>query len=485
MKNRLFTLAFAILSCSAAFAQTQQIQIEFENTSTLNYFFWGDFDNTERTLLETNSDLFLKRKDLADDFLRNVNPLNNNSNLRVDTLSQSALAQAVSNVLFGGCVNISNLTITAPGYSLGYFVDSLNALGGLDSGLVMTTGTVLNAVGPNNSASASEYLNANGDSLLTSVCGWTTYDACVIEFDFTPLADTIIGCEFVFASEEYPEFVNSNFNDIFGFYISGPNPAGGNYNLQNIAIVPGTSDPIAINSVNAGMNANYYVDNTNGVVWQYDGMTTPIALNAPVVPGQLYHFKIAIADAGDGAFDSAVFLKGGSFLGNQPLPVAKFGFTDIGGNTVQFTNQSGGTKFYNWDFGDGSTSTLENPTHTYAQPGVYNVKLNGSNYCYVNDTTQTISVSSPTGLNEQLNQAGIFIADKGNGIFELGMNAINGTKVNLTIMNYAGQVLQQNSHVVNGFFKHEINLENLAQGVYLLRLDDGKNNHVIKLLKNN
>ncbi|MEM7038021.1 MAG: choice-of-anchor L domain-containing protein, partial [Bacteroidota bacterium] len=126
----------------------------------------------------------------------------------------------------------------------------------------------------------------------------------------------------VFGSEEYDEYVCATFNDVFAFFISGPGIVG----QQNIALVPGTTTPVAINTVNVGMpgqfgsagpgcittNSQYYFQNNAAVTTvQYDGFTTSLVAKSAVMPCSTYHIKLAIADAGDGALDSGVFLEEG------------------------------------------------------------------------------------------------------------------------------------------------------------------------------
>ncbi|MDP0953449.1 choice-of-anchor L domain-containing protein, partial [Klebsiella pneumoniae] len=79
----------------------------------------------------------------------------------------------------------------------------------------------------------------------------TTNDAAVLQFDFIPLGDTL-KFDYVFASEEYNVYVGGGVNDVFAFLLSGPNPAGGNYVDANLALLPGTTTPVSINTVNNG-----------------------------------------------------------------------------------------------------------------------------------------------------------------------------------------------------------------------------------------
>jgi len=150
---------------------------------------------------------------------------------------------------------------------------------------------------------------------------------------------------YIFASEEYNEYVCGSVNDAFGFFLSGPGLMGPyTNNAVNLATIPnptidGAFIPVTINSVNNGnvgangtlsncvqvsaqwnLNTDYYVDNANNsdpTSTQFDGFTITLVASAAVQCGQTYHIKIAIADAGDTAFDSAVFLEGGSFASNS------------------------------------------------------------------------------------------------------------------------------------------------------------------------
>jgi hypothetical protein len=150
--------------------------------------------------------------------------------------------QLVQNVLLGGGVTANNISFngTANGSSpqIGYFYGSSNI--GMTTGIVMSTGNAIDAEGPNDLSGTSSDLLLGGDATLDGlVPGQTTHDAAVLEFDFIPLSDTL-SFRYVFASEEYMEWANSNFNDVFGFFISGPGISG----VQNIALIPGTEPPL-------------------------------------------------------------------------------------------------------------------------------------------------------------------------------------------------------------------------------------------------
>lgn len=232
--------------------------------------------------------------------------------------------QLVQNVLLGGGVSVSNVTFTGGAEMRGRFEGTSNL--GIDTGLILATGDIAVAIGPNNSGSESDGGGVAGDAQLDALVGSTTNDAAVLEFDFVPSSDTI-RFFYVFGSEEYAEYVCSDFNDVFAFFLSGPNPTGGNYNNYNMARIPGTNIPVAINSINPGVAGIYgdptsctslaysslYTDNTSGTTIEYDGFTDVLEASANVVACSTYHIKIAIADVTDGAFDSGVFIKAKSF----------------------------------------------------------------------------------------------------------------------------------------------------------------------------
>lgn len=254
------------------------------------------------------------------------------SKAQLTTSTTMTPAQLVQNVLLGSGIVATNITFSGTADARGTFNGASSNIG-LSSGVILATGDVSAAVGPNNAGglSVGGSGNISNDIELNAISTNTLYDAAILEFDFTPTSDTI-KFRYVFGSEEYMEFANSNFNDVFGFFITGPNPLGGNYNGQNIAQIPGTGTVVSINNVNALNNAAYYFDNENpaGATVQYDGFTVPLTASAFVQCGSSYHIKIAIADAGDGSWDSGVFLEEGSFSSTGNVFITTN--TDFGGN---------------------------------------------------------------------------------------------------------------------------------------------------------
>lgn len=221
--------------------------------------------------------------------------------------------QLVEDVLVGGGVEVSNFQSSGAAQARGYF-DGSNSNIGLSSGIVISTGRVDDAPGPNGtpiSDTGTEFSGA-GDLELTAISGIPTFDAAIVEFDFIPSSDTI-QFNYVFASNEYMLYVGTGVNDVFAFLISGPGIVG----EQNVALIPGSTTPVTIDNVNAnaGSNPQFYIDNENppGSTIEYNGFTQVFTATAVLTPCETYHIRLAIADAGDESFDSAVFLEAGSF----------------------------------------------------------------------------------------------------------------------------------------------------------------------------
>lgn len=253
----------------------------------------------------------------------------------------------VQNVLLGDfCMDVSNVNAPGAPISYGVFFDGEFSVV-IETGIILSSGSIYNAEGPNDATGTSTNTNGPGDPDLQLVSGTNMHDCAVLEFDFTPDQDSV-RFNYVFASEEYCDYVGSPFNDAFGFFLSGPGIAGPyTNNAINLARLP-DGTPVSINTVNFTTNGMYYVDNTptnspqSGgctpeeiannpkaqLELEYDGFTVPLVAESPVIPCSTYHIKLAVGDGTDHIFDSAVFIEKNSFIsGTSETLVTEVGYT--------------------------------------------------------------------------------------------------------------------------------------------------------------
>lgn len=262
--------------------------------------------------------------------------------------------QVVEDILLGTGVQAFNITYSGDLNQVGSF--DCNGCGvGINSGVILSSGNVMVAEGPNDQTAATEGGGNGGtnDIDLDVLSTFGTNDAAILEFDFITTGDSV-KFNYVFGSEEYNEYVCGSVNDAFGFFLSGPGIAGPfTDNAINLAEVPGTNIPVTINTVNNGtpgtsgfvdnciavspdwdQNTEYYIDNDPNPdpnTIQFDGHTVVLTAAAEVICGETYHIKIAIADGGDTSFDSGVFLQESSFTSSEVsvnLVIADIGVND-------------------------------------------------------------------------------------------------------------------------------------------------------------
>ncbi|HYW78007.1 MAG TPA: choice-of-anchor L domain-containing protein, partial [Thermoguttaceae bacterium] len=232
-------------------------------------------------------------------------------------------ANALINKIVGPGITVSpGATLTGGPLSAGFWSDGVN------EGILLTTGDVYFAEPPNNDDGflSSGYASLSGDTDLDAIIpNGPTTDCTSLEFEFESAGGDLF-FEFVFASEEYNEFVDGIFNDAFAFFLDG----------QNIALIPGTNTPVSIDTVNLGVNAGYYNNNDDGTYGSligYDGFTDVLTAEAlGLVPGK-HTIKMVISDVFDEIYDSGVFIKAGTFSDERPeTEVQNWSVTPIGGD---------------------------------------------------------------------------------------------------------------------------------------------------------
>lgn len=279
----------------------------------------------------------------------------------------------VKNILVGKGMAVENVKLTGRKHGICYFYMDSNILG-MKSGILLSTGNVFDICRPNSAPGTSGYVTESGrkyksDKDLNVVCRGRTYDVMALEFDFIPFHNHMT-FRFVFASEEYREYVGSRFNDVFAFFVNGDS-----IRKRNLAVIPGTKTPITVNTVNHTSNRDYFINNDYFLNYgvqkdvnfkpnlpymklmfykifkkreqnkegffsmagqkrklnsnlvnnlEYDGFTKVITASIFIRPYKKYHMKIAIGDVGDMIFDSGVFLEALSFSSEKDSTIKRF-----------------------------------------------------------------------------------------------------------------------------------------------------------------
>jgi hypothetical protein len=296
----------------------------------INTIIWGNMGDTAGAQFALRSGLpIAPTPSTANVSYSVIGPPSNSAQAAIEpapvlTIDVNNNANALANTILGpGIELVGNATYMGADAASGLFRGGLAAGIGIESGIIMTCGLATNALPPNNNNAITFDNGMPGDADLLAVLqaadpeatNLTTNNAAVLEFTFTSSGGNLF-FNFVFASEEYFEFVNSQFNDIFAFFLDG----------TNIALIPGATRPVSINNVNGGnpigtdaSNPQLYKSNDpcqpGGAPFtiQYDGFTNVFTARALNAGSGTHTIKIALADAGDSALDSAVFIEAGSF----------------------------------------------------------------------------------------------------------------------------------------------------------------------------
>jgi gliding motility-associated-like protein len=316
-------------------------------------------------------------------------------NIRVDGTTYTP-QQLVEDILINSTC-IDNVVVTnfvggnfgTSDTSYGYF-EANGSTFPFQSGIVLSTGKIINTQGPNSSLSDDDAAGWSGDNDLETVLNEpNTLNATILEFDFTSVASQV-SFRYIFASEEYQEN-NANtcrFSDLFGFLIR---PAGSTQ-YTNIAVVPNTQTPIKVTTVHpeipGGCNAinEFYFESFNGPAApiNLDGQTKVLTATADVIPNETYHVKLVIADEQNFRFDSAVFLEAGSFqlstnLGPNLLTSA--GNALCFNDTYQLDASQTNADSFKWFKNEVELTGETSPTILIDAPGVYNVEVILTNGC--------------------------------------------------------------------------------------------------------
>ena len=262
------------------------------------------------------------------------------ANCQITITQDMTPEQYVNDILLGEGVTASNIQFTGDYLQLGHITEGSEIP--IENGLILSSALATNPmtceldqadilmnavdVEPDLLTVANSVPPLIGQSFSVS----SVNDVCILEFDFEASGDSI-SFNYIFRSDEYLAWVNSSYNDIFAFFLSGPgitgpfaSPAGFPDGAINIAQVPNSDPelPITISSVNNVTNPEYYIDNPNNEFICINGYTQIFTASSQVQCGETYHIKLAIADGSDDYLESFVILQEGSFESNNDIDLS-------------------------------------------------------------------------------------------------------------------------------------------------------------------
>jgi hypothetical protein len=426
------------------------------------------------------------------------------------TINAGATAASLATSIKGNGITITNPVKFSPNAYTGTFSNGNKTNIGITSGIILSTGVAaaINGVASNNANTNS---SGAGYSLLDPLAGAPTFDASRIELDVVPNSSTL-QMNYVFGGEEYPDYVGTPYNDAFGFFLSGPNPSGGNYVNENFAVLPSTNIPISVNTVNDGylnsgpcMNCSYYIDNSTGTSIKYNGFTTPITSTIKVTPGASYHLVIAIADGNDGNQDAALLISLNGLDSPISLPVdfqTVSGEQTGAGNMIKWSTQielnlqkyivqrsfdgytyedvgivypdNNNGKVHNYHYFDKSLSSATYSDFYYR---IKLVDLDGQ----VDYGTQIIHIKNKTNLSQEQEVVSTMISS--NKLL-LKYNFAEEGDVEVIISDASGnKIIDLSQETLQGLHEIEIPMNEIKDGLYFIKLITSTETKSFKIYK--
>ena len=367
--------------------------------------------------------------------------------------------QLIENVLVNSpCANATNFTVSGDNFSngaqsYGYFSYSGSNFP-FSNGIVLSTSRASRTAGPNDNLIDEGSTSWLGDSDLEQALGVNgTLNATALEFDFTPITNTV-SFNYLFASEEYQGTAPCRYSDGFAFLLK---VAGSTDQYENLAIIPGTTTPVKVTSVHPFISGNNgceaeneayfgsYNDSTHPI--NFNGQTVVMTAQANVIPGVTYHIKLVIADEENIRYDSAIFLEGNSFNVGADIGPDRLLATQnpiCFGETYTLNATIPGTNTYQW-FKDGvAIPAATNTSYTLATSGTYSVEITLNGTTCIATGEAVIEFSPPILTN---NIATYQCDDNGDGITYYNLTVLNNLLSNSTqntVVYYESLVNAQN-----------------------------------------
>lgn len=380
--------------------------------------------------------------------------------------------QLVKDIFLGSsCIDVDEESINLYGYannehsSFGYF-EKGNSNFPMQNGILLTTGSIFDAVGPNNTIQSFEPSNWAGDRDLEEALEIrNTFDATVLEFEFTSNQDEQIIFDYIFASEQYLRTAaegRCGYTDGFAFLIK---EVGSRDDYANIALVPNTNLPVSVNTIygTGGLcnpiNPQYFRQfNVGNTATNFNGETITLQAIANVIPGRKYKLKLVIADQGNGKYDSGVFLKAGSFSGSKNLGedlLISNGNALCFGETIVLNATTPNAVGYKW-FRNGIEIPGErNASYTVNSTGNYEVEIELTSGCTIKGNIRIEYLAAAT-LHTT--------------IFDVCDTELIG-RITLNLFDYNSQIITSESPIEIKYFSNRLDAENNRNQISTLTLN--------------
>ena len=333
--------------------------------------------------------------------------------------------QLISNVLVSNpCITISNVTSsTGTNFGsvngIGYFTNT-NTTFPLSSGIILSTGDVMNAHGPNTTTIGDGAGSWLGDpqleAIITNATGnvMNSFNATKLEFDFTSLNE-FMSFNFLFASEEYGTF-QCAYSDAFAFLLTDLDTGI----TTNLAVVPGTTVPVSVvtirdvinnsgcSSENPGFFGSYNGGSTvYSSATNFNGQTVLMTASSAILPNHPYHIKLVVADRGDSIYDSAVFIEAGSFSSGPPEcneRVQLVAFVDDNNNGIKDSGENNFT-YGSFQLQQNNTGPITNISSPFGSYTIYDSTSTTYDFSYQINSEYGAYYTSSGVIYEDINVA--------------------------------------------------------------------------------